>query len=242
MTRTAVPQSCSVIVAVVVNRREQHMSEISPETIASMIDHTLLKPDTSREQVEQACKEAVARGFAAVCIPPNLIQCAVAALRGSKVAPCTVVGFPMGTTTTAAKAFEAGDAAGNGARELDMVLAVAELKAGNSDYVLEDIRAVAAAAPDCTIKVIIETCLLTDDEKRLASELVARAGAHFVKTSTGLAGGGASVADILLIREVVGPEFGVKASGGIQNLDDAAAMVKAGANRLGTSSALGFLP
>lgn len=218
------------------------MSRVSPETIASMIDHTLLKPDTSREQVRGACRAAVARGFAAVCVPPTLVGTAARELGGAKVAPCTVIGFPTGAITTAVKAFEARDAVSNGARELDMVLAVAELKAGNHGYVLEDIRSVVAEAPECTVKVIIETCLLADDEKRVASELVARAGAHFVKTSTGLAGSGATAHDIRLIREVVGSEFGVKASGGIRTLDDAGAMIEAGANRLGTSSALAFLP
>lgn len=218
------------------------MPKVTPDTVASMIDHTLLKPDISREQVTAACEAAVSRGFAAVCVAPTLVGCAAAALEGSKVLPCTVIGFPMGYTTTAVKAFEARDAAANGARELDMVLAVAELKAGNDGFVLEDIAAVVAAAPECTVKVILETCLLSDAEKRTASRLTVEAGAHFVKTSTGLAGGGATAADIRLMREVVGPEFGVKASGGIRTFDNAVTLIETGANRLGTSSALAFLP
>jgi len=218
------------------------MHEISDETIASMIDHTLLKPDTSGAQVAEACEAAISKGFAAVCVPPSLVGVAASALAGSAVKPCTVIGFPMGYTTTAVKAFEARDAAANGARELDMVLAVSELKADNTDRVRDDIAAVVAAAPDCTIKVILETCLLEDDEKRTACRLVVEAGAHFVKTSTGLAGGGATVEDIRLLRKTVGPEFGVKASGGIRTLKHATAMMEAGATRLGTSSALAFLP
>lgn len=218
------------------------MPEMSTEAIAAMIDHTLLKPDTSREQVETACEAAIQRGFASVCVPPSLVDCAAAALRASRVLPCTVIGFPMGYATTDVKAAEASDAVTNGARELDMVLAVAALKAKALDYVRNDIGAVVAAAPGCTIKVILETCLLTDEEKVAAGKLVVQAGAHFVKTSTGLAGGGATEADIRLIRQVVGPDFGVKASGGIRTLADAITMIKAGANRLGTSSALAFLP
>ncbi len=204
--------------------------------LAPFIDHTLLKPDARERDILRICREARHYGFAAVCVNPFRLELAAGSLRGSTVAPCTVVGFPLGANLPLTKAREAEAAVRNGAMELDMVMCIGALKDGNSAHVLEDIRAVVNAASGRLVKVILETHFLTDDEKRTACSLAVEAGAHFVKTSTGLLGGGATVADIRLMRQAVGPEIGVKASGGVRTAADARAMMEAGATRIGTSA------
>ena len=210
----------------------------SATPLASFIDHTLLKPDATPEQITHLCAESVQYCFASVCVNPIYVPLCVRLLSGSPVVICTVIGFPLGATTTETKVFEATQAAANGARELDMVLAVGHLRAGRYPEVAEDIWQVVNAghAQGALVKVIIETALLSAEQKVVACLLTARAGADFVKTSTGFAGGGASAADIALMRRVVGSDVGVKASGGIRSLADAQAMLAAGANRIGTSA------
>jgi len=208
--------------------------------LAPLMDHTLLKPDTSSAQVARLCGEARHYGFAAVCVLPCRLAEAVAHLAGSTVKAGTVVGFPYGAVPTAIKAREAETYAAMGAHELDMVLAMTALKDGQSDLVRHDIAAVVRAAPCATVKVILETALLETTEKILACRLAAEAGAHFVKTSTGLLAG-ATIADVRLLRQTVGDHLGVKASGGIRTLADARAMVEAGATRLGTSAAVAIV-
>lgn len=207
-------------------------------SLAKMIDHTLLKPEATPAQIHQLCGEAISHGFASVCVNPCYVPLCRDLLRGSAVVVCTVIGFPLGATTTGAKVFEALQATGDGARELDMVITLGQLKAGAYHAVGEDIRQVAAAvhAQGALLKVIIETVLLSDEEKVIASLLAVRAGADFVKTSTGFAGGGATSADVALMRRAVPAHVGVKASGGIRSLADAQAMLAAGANRIGTSA------
>lgn len=206
--------------------------------IAAMIDHTLLKPEATPAQIATLCDEARTHQFASVCVNPTYVAMCAQLLGDSGVPVCTVVGFPLGATTTASKVFETEEAIANGAREIDMVQAVGRLKAGEHDYVREDIRRVAAVAHagGAICKVILETALLTDDEKREACVLAVEAGADFVKTSTGFLGGGATVADITLMRTTVGPDIGVKASGGVRTRDDALAMIAAGATRIGASA------
>lgn len=211
----------------------------SRRRIAAMIDHTLLKPEATVHDMERLCQEALDYGFAAVCVNPALLAPVVAALKGSATLPCTVAGFPLGATTTASKAFEAGEAAAAGAREVDMVLAIGAIKQKDYARALTDIREVVrAAGAQCSVKVILETCLLTDDEKVTACKLAMEAGARFVKTSTGLSTGGATPHDIALMRATVGSHVGVKASGGIRSLADAEALIAAGANRIGTSAGI----
>lgn len=209
--------------------------------VAPLIDHTLLKADATASQVAAVCAEARHYGFATVCVHPHMIRFVAAELDGSAVKPCTVVGFPLGASTTETKAFEAGDAVRKGAEELDMVIAISALKDQDHAYVLHDVRAVVQAAGDVPVKVIFETCLLTNEEKVVACRLCVEAGARFVKTSTGLAGGGATVEDIRLMRETVGRRCGVKASGGIRTLADALRMIDAGATRLGTSAGVAIV-
>ncbi len=206
-------------------------------TLAQMIDHTQLKPEATPAQIRKLCAEARDHGFGAVCINPSYVPLAGEALKGSDVEVCTVIGFPLGATTTAAKICEAEVAIAQGATELDMVLPIGRLKAGDHAVVENDIRALAALchAHGALLKVIIEAFLLTDDEKVTACTLAQRAGADFVKTSTGFAGGGATVEDVKLMRETVGPELGVKAAGGIHTYDEAIAMIEAGATRIGAS-------
>jgi deoxyribose-phosphate aldolase len=206
--------------------------------IAQYIDHTLLKPEATPQQVERLCEEARMYGFASVCVNPTYVPLCAKLLDGAAAKVCTVAGFPLGATTTAAKVFETREAIANGAREIDMVMAVGRLKAGDDDYVRDDIRAVAQAAHagGAICKVILETGLLTDDEKVRACRLAVEAGVDFVKTSTGFAGSGATVVDIELMRATVGPDIGVKAAGGIRTLADAQAMIAAGATRLGSSA------
>lgn len=209
---------------------------MTPAELAHTIDHTLLKPTATRAEVRQLCAEALEFGFAAVCVNPIHISLCAEVLRGSTVKVCTVIGFPLGADLPGIKALQAEHALVQGAQELDMVLALGHLKDGNPEAVRADMAAVRAACPGHTLKVILETHLLTEAEKTLACQLAAQAGLDFVKTSTGFTGGGATVADVQLMRHTVGPHMGVKASGGIRSLDDARALLLAGANRLGTSA------
>ncbi len=207
--------------------------------IARMIDHTLLKPEATEEQITQLCQEAATYCFASVCINPIWVELCAKLLRRSGVKVCTVIGFPLGATTTETKAYETRSSIGKGATEIDMVINVGLMKSRQYHRVREDIRAVVRATrPNILVKVILETCLLSDEEKVKACELSVEAGADFVKTSTGFSTGGATVEDIALMRKVVGPEIGVKASGGVRSFEDAEAMVKAGATRLGASAGL----
>ncbi|MFC4772549.1 deoxyribose-phosphate aldolase [Enterococcus hermanniensis] len=210
--------------------------------INRMIDHTLLKADATQENVMKIIEEAKKYRFYSVCINPTWVSLAAKELQGEPVAVCTVIGFPLGATTTETKAFEAENAIENGADEVDMVINIGELKAGNTEKVQKDIEAVVAAAKDkALVKVIIETSLLTNEEKIKACELAKTAGADFVKTSTGFSTGGATVEDVQLMRATVGPEMGVKASGGIHNTKEAEAMIEAGATRLGASSGVAIM-
>lgn len=207
-----------------------------PAVLAPLIDHTLLRPDAGPKDVETLCQEAVQFGFASVCVNPAWVGLAASILRGGRPTVCTVVGFPLGATTTEVKAVEAGRAIESGAGELDMVLPIGALRSGDHRLVRGDIRAVVEAAAGQLVKVILETCLLTDEEKVLACRLAEEAGAAYVKTSTGFAAGGATERDVALLREAVGDRLGVKASGGIRSLTEAMAMLAAGADRLGTSA------
>lgn len=207
-----------------------------------MIDHTILKADATQKDVEQIIEEAKKYHFYSVCINPTWVSLAAEKLNGEPVAVCTVIGFPLGANTTTIKALEAKNAIENGADEVDMVINIGELKGGNFEYVQQDIAAVVAEAKDkALVKVIIETSLLNREEKIKACELAKAAGADFVKTSTGFSTGGATIDDIKLMRETVGPEMGVKASGGIHNAKEALAMIEAGATRLGASSGVAIM-
>lgn len=206
-------------------------------SIAKCIDHTVLKPQTTEAAVRRLCAEAAEYGFASVCVNPCWVSLCAELLRGTGVAVCTVIGFPLGANTSAVKAFEAAEAIRQGATEVDMVLNVGALKDGNTDQVRDDIAAVVEAARGkALVKVILETCLLTDEEKRIACRLAKEAGADYVKTSTGFSTGGATEADIALMRAEVGPDMGVKASGGIRDYAAAQAMLRAGASRIGASA------
>jgi len=214
------------------------MTALSAEQLARYIDHTLLKPEASRDQILKLCREAVEHHFASVCVNPCWVRLCAEALRGSEVKVCTVIGFPLGATLSSVKAFEAEESIRQGAGEVDMVINIGALKSGDRQYVEDDIRAVVERthALGALVKVIIETVLLTQEEKVLACRLSQAAGADFVKTSTGFAGGGATVEDVALMRQVVGDAMGVKAAGGIRTYADALRMIQAGANRLGTSA------
>jgi len=204
---------------------------------AKYIDHTLLKPEATQEQIAHLCTEAKRYQFASVCVNSTWVKIATNALKGTNVKVCTVIGFPLGATTTAVKAFEAEDAIKNGAQEIDMVINIGALKSKNDTDVLSDIEAVVNTAKGhALVKVIIETCLLTDEEKRRATELSVKAGANYVKTSTGFSTSGATSEDVRLMRKIVGNSIGVKASGGVRSLKDVQAMIAAGASRIGTSS------
>ncbi|CYV48334.1 deoxyribose-phosphate aldolase [Streptococcus suis] len=205
------------------------------------IDHTILKPETTQEQVEKILAEAKEYDFASVCVNPTWVALAAESLKDSDVKVCTVIGFPLGANTPAVKTFETKDAISNGADEIDMVINIGALKTGNYDLVLEDIKAVVAASGDKLVKVIIEACLLTDDEKVKACQLSQEAGADYVKTSTGFSTGGATVADVALMRKTVGPDMGVKASGGARSYEDAIAFIEAGASRIGASSGVAIM-
>jgi deoxyribose-phosphate aldolase len=211
--------------------------------IAALIDHTLLRPEATDEDIAALCREAIAHRFAFVCVNPVYVRTAAALLVGSPVGVCSVVGFPLGATPSAVKVFETHRAVGDGAREVDMVIHVGALKSGARQRVEDDIAAVVRAGREggAGIKVIIEAGLLTNEEKVTACELAQRAGARFVKTSTGFGPGVATVADVVLMRRAVGPEMGVKAAGGIRTLAAFRSMVAAGATRVGTSAGVAIL-
>ena len=206
--------------------------------LAKYIDHTLLKPDATEQEIAQLCFEARKYGFASVCVNPTWVPLCAQLLKGSPVKVCTVIGFPLGATSSESKVFETETALRQGATEIDMVINIGALKARDLATVAKDIQGVvnAAHARGIIVKVIIETALLTDEEKTLASLTAKEASADFVKTSTGFAGGGATVHDVELMRKAVGPQMGVKASGGVKTYEDAASMIKAGATRIGASA------
>jgi deoxyribose-phosphate aldolase len=211
-----------------------------PHDLARFIDHTLLRPDATTEDIDRLCDEARTYGFAAVCVNPTWVRRCAQNLRGSGVRVASVVGFPFGAGTTEVKALEARRAIRDGAREIDMVINVGALRSGDHELVRRDIEKVADACREAgaVTKVIIETALLTDEEKVVASHLAKLAKADFVKTSTGFGGGGATVHDVLLMRETVGPRLGVKASGGIRSAEDVREMIAAGATRIGASASV----
>lgn len=210
--------------------------------LAAMIDHTALKAETSRAQIETLCKEALEYKFASVCVNPTNVALAAELLKSDDaVKVCTVIGFPLGANTPEVKAFETQDAIKNGATEIDMVLNIGALKDGDLSLVERDIRAVVEAANGTLVKVIFENCLLTKEEIKTAAELSVKAGADFVKTSTGFSTGGATVEDIRLMRETVGPDIGVKASGGVRDFEGAKAMIDAGATRIGASAGIAIV-
>lgn len=213
-----------------------------PARIAQMIDHTLLKPNAKREDVKKVCDEALKYGFASVCVNPSYIGFVADQLKGSKVAPCCVIGFPLGATLPEVKAFETETAITNGAKEIDMVINIGAVKSGEWDLVKKDIeRVVWASRGRALVKVILETCLLTKEEIVQACQVSKQAGVDFVKTSTGFSTGGALVEDVKLMRDTVGPNIGVKASGGVRDYKSAQAMIQAGANRLGTSAGVDIM-
>lgn len=210
--------------------------------VASMIDHTLLKPDATKAQITKLCEEAKQYGFASVCINPTNVSLASSLLAGTPVKVCSVIGFPLGATTPTAKAAETRDAISNGADEVDMVMNVGALKSGDYDLVKRDIEAVVGAARGkALVKVILEAALLTDEEKVRACLLAKTAGADFVKTSTGFGPGGATADDVRLMRKAVGPDMGVKAAGGIRDLESARKMIEAGASRIGASASVAIV-
>jgi deoxyribose-phosphate aldolase len=213
------------------------------KSLAKYIDHTLLKPEATNDQIAQLCFEAKKYHFASVCVNPSNVPLCTELLKGSDVKVCTVIGFPLGATTTDAKVYEAQDALRKGATELDMVINIGALKAGDTETVANDIREVVATGhkAGALVKVILETALLTDEEKTIACLLSKEAGADFVKTSTGFSSAGATVHDVELMRNAVGPNIGVKAAGGIRTREDAEAMVAAGATRLGASAGIKIL-
>lgn len=212
------------------------------QQIAGMIDHTLLKADATKEAIVKLAEEAKDYKFASVCVNPVNVATAYEVLKDTSVKVCTVIGFPLGASTTESKAFETKDAIANGATEVDMVIHIGALKVKQYDLVERDIRAVVEAANGkALVKVIIEACLLTDEEKVRACELSVRAGADYVKTSTGFSTGGATAHDIALMRQTVGPDVGVKASGGIRSFEDVQAMIQAGASRIGASASVAIV-
>ncbi len=236
------PSFCSADVKRIVDAGASRIGVVLGESAtardwASLVDHTLLKPEASENDIKKLCQEAVQYGFASVCVNPSWVKKAAEFLKGSSVPVCTVIGFPLGATLSDVKAFEARRVIFNGAREVDMVINIGALKSGDECAVEDDIRAVTSAAHENGVlcKVIIETALLTDDEKVRACLASKNAGADFVKTSTGFAKGGATVEDVALMRRVVGSNLGVKASGGVKGIEDARAMFEAGATRIGAS-------
>jgi deoxyribose-phosphate aldolase len=212
-----------------------------PADLAGLIDHTLLNAEATAAQVRRVCAEARQYRFYSVCVNPIYATLAHRELAGSGVKTCSVIAFPFGATTTVAKAAEARRAVADGAGEIDMVIAIGALKAGDHDYVRRDIAEVKEVCGALVLKTIIETCLLTDEEKVRACLLAKEAGADFVKTSTGYGGGGATAADVALMRQTVGPKMGVKASGGIRTFAQALAMVQAGATRIGASAGVAMV-
>ena len=209
------------------------------KTLAKYIDHTLLKADATDEAIKVLCQEALEHNFASVCVNPSNVKLAAELLKGSDVKVCTVIGFPLGANTKEVKAFETKDSIRNGAQEVDMVINIGKLKAKDYDYVREDIKAVVDIAKGKALtKVIIETCLLTDEEKVMACKLSKEVGADYVKTSTGFSTGGATPKDVKLMRDTVGEEMGVKASGGVRSYEDAINVIQAGASRIGASASI----
>lgn len=210
--------------------------------LANKIDHTALKPDTTKEHIEKLCEEAKTHHFFSVCVNPTWVSYAKQLLKGSNVAICTVIGFPLGATTSTTKAYETKYMVEKGATEVDMVINIGVLKSGDHALVQREIEAVVqAAGGQALVKVIIETALLTDEEKKIACKLAVAAGAHYVKTSTGFSTGGATIEDIQLMRKTVGPNIGVKASGGIRDANTARQMIEAGASRIGASSSVAIM-
>lgn len=221
---------------------------LAPADLARLIDHTALKPDVTLGDVQRLCDEALRYGFASVCINPCFVPEAAARLAGSAVKVCTVIGFPLGATTPEVKAREAEQAIRNGATEIDMVINIGMLKSGRKDVVARDVRAVVETARlrgadygEVLVKVIIETALLSDEEKVAACEIAREAGADFVKTSTGFSTAGATTSDVALMRRIVGDRMGVKASGGIRSADDALAMIRSGGTRIGASASVAIV-
>lgn len=212
--------------------------ELSKAELARMIDHTLLKAETTTKDILRICQEAKQFGFASVVVNPTYVKEVAVTLKKSGVKVCTVVGFPLGASTTEVKVFETQNALQNGADELDMVINVGSLKSSDFDLVIRDIKGIVDAAEEKVVKVIIETCYLTEEEKIKACQLAKAAGAHFVKTSTGFGPRGATIEDVQLMRKVVGPNMGIKAAGGIRTYKDAIQMIQAGANRLGASASV----
>ncbi len=217
---------------------------VTKEQLAKLIDHTLLKPNATKDEIKRLCEEAIKHSFWSVCVNPTYVSLATDILGGTEVKVCSVVGFPLGANTPEIKALEAEKATKDGASEIDMVINIGALKSRDYEIVKRDIREVvehAKARKDIVVKVIIETGLLTEEEKVIASRLVKESGADFVKTSTGFNAPGANVHDVKLIRETVGPDFGLKASGGIRTYRDAVKLIEAGANRIGTSSGIAIV-
>ena len=216
--------------------------QLTPEALAKYVDHTLLKPQASLSDIQRICDEAKTMGAASVCVNPCYVKVVAGQLADSGVKTCCVVGFPLGASTSNTKAFEAAEAVANGADEVDVVMNIGAVKSGDWALVEQDIAAVVTAVDaGAKVKVILETCLLTDEEKILACQAAKRVGADFVKTSTGFSIGGATVEDIRLMRRTVGPDMGVKASGGIRSYEDAAAVIEAGATRIGASDGKAIL-
>jgi deoxyribose-phosphate aldolase len=235
----ATPERLRTVVANGADRVSFHGdAQDVPLDLAKYIDHTLLKPDATQDDIDTLCDEALEYGFAAVCINPTWVKRAAERLRGSAVKVATVIGFPLGATTPEIKAMETRKALRDGAREVDMVINIGALKSGQQELVRKDIEKVVDSAHEAgaITKVILETGLLTDEEKVIASALAKQAKAEFVKTSTGFSGGGATVYDVALMRETVGPDMGIKASGGVRTLEDAEDMIAAGATRIGASA------
>lgn len=226
--------------------RVGHASEGAPvdgncKTLAGYIDHTLLKPTATDSEIMEMCAQAKQFGFASVCVNPAHVPLTARELAGTSVRVCTVIGFPLGSTTSDTKAFETRDAVAKGAHEIDMVINIGKLKSGDFEYVCDDIRAVVGASQGRLVKVIIETSMLTEDEKIAACILSKAGGADFVKTSTGFGGGGATPEDVALMRRIVGKDLGVKASGGVRDCAGAEKLIAAGANRLGASASVAIL-
>lgn len=209
--------------------------------LASYIDHTLLKPDATREQIEQLCTEAAEHQFTSVCVNGSRVELAHSLLEESDVQVCTVVGFPLGAMDADAKRYETEAAIDTGANEIDMVMNIGRFKDGEYDYIVREVRDVVEAADDRVVKVILETCLLTNDQIEKACKLVVQAQAHFVKTSTGFGNTGATLEHVRLMRETVGQFAGVKAAGGVRNSEDARTMIQAGATRIGTSNGIAIV-
>ncbi len=220
---------------------QKNISECKGKGLACYMDHTLLKAQATTDQIEALCREAMEHKFTSVCVNACYTKLASEFLKDSEVKVCTVIGFPLGSTTTSTKSAETEEAIANGADEVDMVINIGALKSGLTNQVKDDIAEVVKAAGQALVKVIIETCFLTDEEKVQACSIAKETGADFVKTSTGFGTSGATIEDIRLMRETVGPDMGVKASGGIGSAEIAEAMIKAGATRLGTSSSIAII-